>query len=224
MKYHPSILTASIGSALNLQKSVSVLPKKLKQEETLRWINRAGLALSGFAIIIFSIISIFTKLNINELQTKINPLREENNNFPNIEKNYTLLMDNKSNVKEQLEILKYDTEYFNRILAISKFLSYNTPKEVLINELNFQEGWDIEAYKKIGRDLVKVVRKEDTHLRIVKIAGNIQANVALLGTHFDNFLASLEESGLFQNIEVMNESSQEHLGKDKIQFELKCII
>ena len=224
IKSHPSVFASAIGSALNLQNSVNILPKNLKQEETLRWINRAGVVLSSVALTVFFALSISTKLGIESIQSEIKPLRLENNKFGNVENNHQLLTANKSNVEEQLEILKYDTEYFNRILAISKFLSYYTPKEVLIEELNFQEGWDVKGYKKVGRDLVKVVRKEDTHLRILRLAGTVQSNTALLSSHFRNFLSSLEESGLFQNIEVMNESSQEELGKDKIQFELKCVI
>ncbi len=221
---HPSLFAPAIGSALNIQQSVNILPKDLKQEETLRWINRAGVVLSSVALTVFFALSISTKLSIESLQSEIKPLRLENNKFGNVESNHRLLNSNKSNVEEQIEILKYDTDYFNRILAISKFLSYYTPKEVLIEELNFQEGWDVKGYKKVGRDLVKVVKKEDTHLRIVRLAGTVQSNTALLSSHFRNFLSSLEESGLFQNIEIMNESSQEELGKDKIQFELKCVI
>ena len=224
IKSHPSLFAPAIGSALNIQQSVNILPKDLKQEETLRWINRAGVVLSSVALTVFFALSISTKLSIESLQSEIKPLRLENNKFGNVESNHRLLNNNKSNVEEQIEILKYDTDYFNRILAISKFLSYYTPKEVLIEELNFQEGWDVKGYKKVGRDLVKVVKKEDTHLRIVRLAGTVQSNTALLSSHFRNFLSSLEESGLFQNIEIMNESSQEELGKDKIQFELKCVI
>ena len=222
--YHPSLLTASIGSALNLTKSVNILPAMLKQEEIFRWANRAGIVFSCIAIIITIALSITTKLNIDSLQSELKPLKEENKQFFNVEDNHSLFTNYKSNVEAQITALSYDTEYFNRVLAISKFLSYNTPKEVLIEELNFQEGWDIKGYKKVGRDLVKVIKKEDEHLRIVRLAGTVQSNTALLSSHFDNFLSSLEDSGLFQYVEVMNESSQELLGKDKIQFELKCII
>ena len=97
-----------------------------------------------------------------------------------VEEDHSYLSQNKISVEEQIDLLSYDTEYFNRILAINKFLSYYTPKEIKISELNFQEGWEIEAYKKVGRDLVKVVRKEDEHLRIVKLAGEVDANAALL--------------------------------------------
>ena len=135
-----------------------------------------------------------------------------------------MLVVNKKNVIEQITELSYDTEYFNRILAINKFLSYYTPKEVIIHELNFQEGWEIQAYKKVGRDLVKVVRKEDEHLRIVRLAGNVHSNAILLDDHFTNFVSTLEQSGLFQNIEVMSQASKLGLGKENLQFELKCVI
>ena len=125
---------------------------------------------------------------------------------------------------QQEYIDDYDIEYFDRILAINKFLSYYTPKEVIINELNFQEGWEIQAYKKIGRDLVKVVRKEDEDLRVVRLAGNVHSNSILLDDHFSNFVSTLEESGLFQNIEIMSQASKIGLGNDNLQFELKCVI
>ena len=102
-----------------------------------------------------------------------------------------------------MNVLSYDIEYFNRILAINKFLSFYTPKEIIINELNFQQGWEVEGYKKVGRDIVKVVRKEDEHLRLVRLAGNVSANPVLIEDHFDNFVSTLKESGLFQNIEIM---------------------
>ena len=72
--------------------------------------------------------------------------------------------------------------------------------------------------------MVKVIRKEDEHLRVVRVAGQVKANTALLNDHFDNFVGTLQESGLFQNIEIMTEVSKAHLGKDHLQFELKCII
>ncbi len=224
LDYHPSLLAASIGSALHIKNSVNIVPKKLKQNEILRWINRAGLVSTAASIIIFCGLSLFAKLNINALNIEINPMQIQNESLAYVEKEHSLLSENKTTVEEQLNILSYDTEYFNRILAINRFLSFYTPKEIRINELNFQEGWEIQAYKKVGRDLVKVVRKEDEHQRVVRLAGKVQANPALLNSHFNNFLAMLDESGLFQNIEVMSEASQAHLGNDNLQFEIKCVI
>jgi len=90
--------------------------------------------------------------------------------------------------------------------------------------LNFQEGWEVQAYKKIGRDLVKVVHKEDEDLRVVRLAGNVHSNSILLDDHFNSFVSTLEESGLFQNIEIMSQASKIGLGNDNLQFELKCVI
>tara|TARA_Y100001949_G_C15946914_1_gene312895 strand:- start:800 stop:1255 length:456 start_codon:yes stop_codon:yes gene_type:complete len=151
-------------------------------------------------------------------------MQEKKDQLSYVQGDHTILTENKNNVELQLDNLSYDTEYFNRILAINRFLSYYTPKEIRIDQLNFQEGWEIQAYKKIGRDLVKVVRKEDEHLRIVRIEGKVKSNPALLDRHFNNFLTTLEGSGLFQDVEVMSEASQVYMGSDNLQFQLKCII
>ncbi len=224
LKYNPTILTGAIGSALQINPSANVLPKNIKQREIFRWVNRVGILTSAAAFIFGLFTSLTTKLNIDSLQAEIIPMQTESDLLSYVEEDHVSLSQNKVNVEEQINVLSYDTEYFNRILAINKFLSYYTPKEIKISELNFQEGWEIEAYKKIGRDLVKVVRKEDEHLRIVKLAGKVDANTALLDAHFNNFIVTLEESNLFQNIEIMNQSSKAFLGKNSLQFELKCVI
>ena len=221
---HPSSLTASIGSALHLDKSVNLLPKDKKVEETLRWVNRFGMVAAAAALVFFIGISISTKLSINSIRSDLEPMQQENNELSYVEERHGLLKENKNSVIQQMQVLSYDIDYFDRILAINKFLSYYTPKEVIINELNFQEGWEIQAYKKIGRDLVKIVRKEDEDLRVVRLAGNVNSNSILLDDHFNNFVSTLEESGLFQNIEIMSQASKVGLGNDNLQFELKCVI
>ena len=221
---HPSSLTASIGSALHLDKSVNLLPKDKKVEETLRWVNRFGMVTAAAALVFFIGISISTKLSINSIRSDLEPMQQENNELSYVEERHGLLKENKNSVIQQMQVLSYDIDYFDRILAINKFLSYYTPKEVIINELNFQEGWEIQAYKKIGRDLVKIVRKEDEDLRVVRLAGNVNSNSILLDDHFNNFVSTLEESGLFQNIEIMSQASKVGLGNDNLQFELKCVI
>ena len=217
-------MTTAIGSALTLPSSVNVLPASLKQNEILRWVNRVGLVASAAVFIIFFGITGTTKINLNSLNSEIRPMQEEKDQLSYVQGDHTILTENKNNVELQLDNLSYDTEYFNRILAINRFLSYYTPKEIRIDQLNFQEGWEIQAYKKIGRDLVKVVRKEDEHLRIVRIEGKVKSNPALLDRHFNNFLTTLEGSGLFQDVEVMSEASQVYMGSDNLQFQLKCII
>ena len=224
IEFHPTSLTASIGSALHLDRSVNLLPKDKKIEETLRWVNRFGMVATAAALVLFIGLSISTKLSINSIRSDLEPMQEENDELSYVEKRHESLKDNKNSVIQQMQVLSYDIDYFDRILAINRFLSYYTPKEVIINELNFQEGWEIQAYKKIGRDLVKVVRKEDEDLRVVRLAGNVNSNSILLDDHFNNFVNTLEESGLFQNIEIMSQASKVGLGNDNLQFELKCVI
>ena len=168
--------------------------------------------------------SISTKLSLDSLKAELIPIKQENDELSYVQGEHTSLQQNKTSVEEQMVELSYDIEYFNRILAINKFLSFYTPKEIIIDELNFQQGWEVKGYKKIGRDIIKVVKKEDEHLRMVRLAGNVNSNPILLDDHFNNFVSSLEESGLFQNIEVMSESSKIGLGSDNLQFELKCVI
>ena len=69
-----------------------------------------------------------------------------------------------------------------------------------------------------------MVTKLDEHMRIVRISGNVNANSILLDSHLNSFTTALEESGLFQNIEIMSEASKIGLGKNNLQFILKCII
>ena len=200
------------------------MPKELKQDVALRWVNRAGLVSSAAALLLFFGMSISTKLSLDSLNAELVPIKQENDDLSYVQGEHTSLQQNKTSVEEQMVELSYDIEYFNRILAINKFLSFYTPKEIIIDELNFQQGWEVKGYKKIGRDIIKVVKKEDEHLRMVRLAGNVNSNPILLDDHFNNFVSSLEESGLFQNIEVMSESSKIGLGSDNLQFELKCVI
>ena len=176
------------------------------------------------SLILLTGMSASTKLSINSIRSDLEPMQQENEELSYVEERHGSLQQNKNSVKQQMELLRYDIDYFDRILAINKFLSYYTPKEVIINELNFQEGWEIQAYKKVGRDLVKVVRKEDEDLRVVRLAGNVHSNSILLDDHFNSFISTLNESGLFQNIEIMSQGSKVGFGKDNLQFELKCVI
>ena len=221
---HPTALTPSIGSALHLNNSVNIMPKELKQDVTLRWVNRAGLVGAVAALVLFFGLSISTKLSLDSIKAELVPIKQENDELSYVQEKHTSLQQNRTSVEEQMVELSYDIEYFNRILAINKFLSFYTPKEIIIDELNFQQGWEVKGYKKIGRDIIKVVKKEDEHLRMVRLAGNVNSNPILLDDHFNNFVSTLKESGLFQNIEVMSESSKIGLGADNLQFELKCVI
>ena len=221
---HPSLFAGAIGSALDLKPSINLLPKQLKLNETFRWANRFGLVATAAAFIFFVVTSVSTKLSINSIQSEVQPLKSDNSNFSFLEDDYRSLEENKASIEEQIDILGYDIKYFDRILKINQFLSYYTPKEIMIKELNFQQGWEKQGYKKMGRDLVKVVTKVDEHLRIVRLGGNVNANSYLINDHFDNFVGVLRGSGLFQNVEIIESASPSIEGKENLQFLLKCVI
>jgi len=226
LEYNPALLTGSIGAGINILGNSSILPKNLKQYEMLRWINRGGILTAAATIAFCAILSFHKKINVNELRTLLNPMQVQNNSLKHIETKHKQLTKNTANVENQLDKLSDDTQYFDRILVVNRILSYYTPKEIRISEANFQKGWDKEGYKKVGRELVKIVHKEDEDLRILKLVGQVESNSALLETHFNNFLAMLEETNAFQEIEVKSESIKRG-GKNSEQnlsFQLKCVL
>ena len=72
---HPTALTPSIGSALHLNNSVNIMPKDLKQDVALRWVNRAGLVSAAAALVLFFGMSISTKLSLDSLNAELIPIK-----------------------------------------------------------------------------------------------------------------------------------------------------
>jgi len=224
LKINPAILSASIGSGIAIDNSPSILPKQLKQDEIFRWMNRAGL-FAATALTFFCIfLSVQKKILTNNLINKIDPMVVQKHSLDYVEDKHQLLSQNTTSVKQQIKKLSYDTEYSNRILQVNRILSFYTPKEIKISLVKFQKGWDVKGYKKIGRDLVPVVQKEDEHLRVVRLTGSVNSNPALLESHFNNFVAMLEETNLFKTINIIEQASKESLGPEFLQFDLKCVL
>ena len=163
-------------------------------------------------------------MDFNSINSDIKPLQNETNDLSYVQEEHSLLTRNKNNVRDQLDLLSYDTEYFKRVLAITRFLSYNTPKEIIMERISYQQGWEVKKYKMMGRDLVQLVEMEDEDKRTLRLIGDLKANPALKDRYFNNFILQLEESGLFQTVEVVFQNSQASIGTDHLQFELKCII
>ena len=222
--FHPTLLTAAIGSGLTLSGSVNVMPTTLKVNEIFRWANRISIPVAAALLVIFIGITGTTKADFNTINSKIQPLKRETSDLAYVQEQHTLLTKNKKNVQEQLELLSYDTEYFQHILAITRFLSYNTPKEITMDNVSYQQGWEVKKFKKMGRDLVQLVEMEDEDKRTLRMAGVVKANAALKDRYFNNFISTLENSGLFQSVKVVFQNSQANMGSDRLQFEIKCII
>ena len=124
----------------------------------------------------------------------------QKNSLEYIEEKHDELERNTSSVSNQISTLYKDLDYSTRILDVNRILSFYTPKEISISMVKFQQGWDKKAYKKIGRDLVPIVKKQDEHLRIVRLAGSVDSNPALLDVHFTNFLTMLRKQIYFNRL------------------------
>ena len=222
--FHPTNLTAAIGSGLTLSGTVNVMPATLRVNEIFRWANRISIPIAAALMVILIGITGTTKADFNTINSGIQPLKEETSDLSNVQEEHTLLTKNKKNVQEQLELLSYDTEYFQHILAITRFLSYNTPKEITMNNMSYQQGWEVKKFKKMGRDLVQLVEMEDEDKRTLRMVGDVKANAALKDRYFNNFISTLENSGLFESVKVIFQNSQANMGSDRLQFEIKCII
>ena len=221
---NPSIFTASIGSGIAIDNSPSILPKQLKQNEIFRWMNRGGLIAAAVLVFFCVGLSIQKKVMTESIINKMDPMIVQKNSLDYVEDKHKRLENNTTSVKQQIKKLSYDTEYSNRVLAVNRILSFYTPKEIKISLVKFQKGWDVKGYKKVGRDLVPVVQKKDEHLRIVRLTGSVSSNSALLENHFNNFVAMLEETNLFQTIDIIEQSSKERYGPEFLQFDLKCVL
>ena len=57
-------------------------------------------------------------------------MRSNGSNLSFVEDDYRSLEENKSGIEEQLDLLGYDIQYFDRVLKINQFLSYYTPKKL----------------------------------------------------------------------------------------------
>tara|TARA_Y100000591_G_scaffold323787_1_gene342157 strand:+ start:1207 stop:4278 length:3072 start_codon:yes stop_codon:yes gene_type:complete len=215
--------SSAVGSVINNPKAVDIMPPALKQNEFFRMLNRSVALIAIFLLLYLTTLTIKTKINKDLIQLEIEPIKAQNETMFSVKGQYDSLVTNTDNIKVQLQALNYDTEYFNRILVISRFLSFNTPKEVNIDEINFSIGWTQTILKRQGRANRSMVEKSDEGVRILKLVGNVKANAAIIDRHFEGYITSLESSGLFQLVEVIDEQTPVR-ESDKIEFTLKCII
>ena len=167
-------------------------------------------------------------ITLEDGEIKITKKSDDNNVLPGSSEPQDLgsisYQDNNTNeISSQINMLSYDTQYFNRVLTISRFLSHYTPKEINLSGINFSLGWEELVRRKKGRVFKNVIKKTDDNVRILRLAGFAKANQAIVQRHFDNYVESLEASGLFQIVEVMEEEITS-VDNGKLNFVLKCII
>ena len=161
--------------------------------------------------------------NNHQLELNLIPAKVGASNLGPVEDEYFLAVQNRDNVRDQIKLLKYDTDYFDRVIAITRFLSNRLPDEVTLERMSFQQGWEKELLKMQGRALQSFIEMEDENKRIVRMIGSLEANPALKERYFNNLIKIIEDSKLFSTVEVVNSSSDKVLGPNNIKFDLKCV-
>ena len=226
---NPAILTAAIGSAIKIGGTVNVLPTALQLNEIFRWANRVSIPAAAAILAGLLVITGTTRADYDEVIQKIAPLERENKTLAPIKEKHSSLKINRNMVLEQIDVLSYGTQLNNHILAITRFLSHKTPKQIQFEEISFQAGWEEESYKRMGRTMVKIIDENDTDKRILQIVGKVISNPALLERYFNNYIATLESSNLFYSVTVVSKGDSrswkylKEASKDNfIPFELRC--
>ena len=224
--FHPTLLTTAIGSALNYPDTVNVLPVTIKQNEMFRWANRISVPAAALLLLMLISITGSAKSDLDSINSEIEPLKMETKDLTIVQEEHSLLTKNRDSVLEQLDILNYDTEFFKRIHITTKFLSriHNEYKQIVLEQVNFQQGWEDKKYKMQGRDRVQVIEMEDEDKRIVRIKGDVYANPALKEKYFNDYYEKLDNSGLFQSVNIIFQATKLGFKSSRLQFELKCIL
>ena len=221
--FHPTLLTSAIGAALSIPNGISVLPKELVKGNYFRWATRI-VSLAAVGLMFFGGFQSYKLYsNNNQLNLDLLPATMSARKLEAINDEYSLAIQNRDNVKSQIELLRYDTDYFDRIIAITRFLSNRLPSEITLERMSFQQGWEKKLLRKQGRALQSFIEMEDEDKRIIRIVGNLAANPALKDRYFNNFIEILENSKLFRTVEIMEKGSKADVGVGNIQYDIKCV-
>ena len=217
-------LSSALGSAIKINGSVNVLPNSIKLNEAFRWANRVSLPLAGIIISVMVAITGTTKADYDNLKEKIAPLKEENSILKSVDIKHGNLTLNKNTVRDQLDVLSFDTDLYQHILAVIRFLSHSTPKEIRFVEVSFRSGWENKSFRHMGGSLIQVVEMEDEDKRVMKVVGEVNANPALKERYFNNYIKTLESSELFYEVKIINKKTETGLESGHMDFELRCFL
>ena len=220
--FSKSALTTAVGAALNLDKSISLLPEAFKESEKFRLGNK--FSIPAAAAILFGIVSLsgWTSVNHEEMQTKLNTMKTQASSIAPIKSKYEKVSLEKSTIINQLDVLLEESKLSNLSISIMRFFSYNTPKEITLDMISFQKGWERGDWIHIGNSLEKVITIIDEEKDFAKVSGAITANPALKERYFSNFITQVENAGLFKKIDVINKKTTSGMDIDNMTFELKC--
>ena len=218
------LLTAAVGSALNLGNTVNLLPSSLKQNESFRLLLKSGIQIAAALFIGLFTFTGWISIQNDQLSAELVIIEKETTSLEPGRDKYYFVDENKKSVEAQVDELSFDTEYFERILLSLRYLSLQTPDEITFDEIRFQMGWEKTEYYSYGQSQKAELKIIDPHLRILKLSGTVSANSAYKDRILQIYLSDLEESSLFSKIEVMNKHTTIGLDVQEMTFVLKCIL
>ena len=224
IEFSKTALTTAVGAALNLDKSISLLPDVFKDSEKFRLGNKFSIPLAAAIFIGMISLSGWTTINHDEMKTKLNTMKSQATSIAPIKSQYEKVSSEKNTIIAQLDVLLKESKLSNLSISIMRFFSYNTPKEITLDMISFQRGWERGDWIHVGNSLEKVITIVDEKKDFAKVTGAITANPALKERYFSNFITQVENSGLFKKIDVINKKTTSGMDIDNMTFELKCEI
>ena len=224
IEFSKTALTTAVGAALNLDKSISLLPDVFKDSEKFRLGNKFSIPLAAAIFIGMISLSGWTTINHDEMKTKLSAMKSQATNIAPIKNQYEKVSSEKNTIIAQLDVLLKESKLSNLSISIMRFFSYNTPKEITLEMISFQRGWERGDWIHVGNSLEKVITIVDEEKDFAKVTGAITANPALKERYFSNFITQVENSGLFKKIDVINKKTTSGMDIDNMTFELKCEI
>ena len=164
----------------------------------------------------------WTSYNHNNVEIDLNRIQSQARNIEPIKASFEMISSNKYTTKEQLEILEKDSELSRISITVMRFFSYNSPKEVTLDLISIQKGWERKDWIHIGNSLEQVITIIDEDKDFARITGTIVANPALKERYFSKFIDHISVSGLFKKVDVINKKTSTGMNIDNMSFELKC--
>ena len=216
------LLTTALGAALNIDKSVSLLPDMFKESEKFRLGNKFGIPAAALIFIAFTALSGLTSYNHEIMESKLSTIKSQASTIAPIKNKFEKVSADKNVIIKQLDIFQKESKLSSLSISVMRFFSYNTPKEITLDMISFQLGWERGDWIHVGNSLEKVITIVDGDKNFARVTGGIIANPALKERYFSNFITQVENSGLFKKIDVINKKTTSGMDIDNMTFELKC--
>ena len=218
---HPA-LTLAIGAALNIDKTVNLLPDRFKESEKFRLGNKFSIPAAAAIFIGVTALSGWTNHNHEIMESKLSTIKSQASSIAPIKNKFEKVSAEKNMITKQLDVLLRESKLSNLSISVMRFFSYNTPKEITLDMISFQRGWERGDWIHVGNSLEKVITIVDENKDFARVTGAIVANPALKERYFSNFINQVEYSGLFKKIDVINKKTTSGMDIDNMTFELKC--